>query len=669
MNVLFTKQQAHDEIECIFRELLPQNGMAQRPEQIRLCHSMLDAMLDGSIALCDAGTGIGKTFAYLVAGIMLEKYRAAEGDTHRPVLISTSSIALQNAIQNEYLPFLSSVLLTHGLIDRPIQAVIRKGKSHYACDMRLDRRIRQVTLSNKNPKARHALLSAKQVLDLDKLSGMSGYDRERVCVPQHCACGKEDCRYRRFLEECRNGQYTIQICNHNLLLADMIHRSQQKRPILRDSAVYIIDEAHKLPETARQMFGVTLAADDLTDLVRRLRTERFVLAAELLADSAQPLLDKLSTPVEEGEDFEAYRALLESPHHILFTSEPTEEGTVALSTAIAQVNMEYAAKLDELQAGDYDEIIVDGAPPDWREVVAVFAVRTAGADDGVDVVTLDGDRIGRLKAVFWDMTELSSEVESIEHSDSDPNDGVDDSWTETILTITITAKAVDDMRTQYAFTAQQNNTLDELLENLGLLGGLIENLSVTEADAKALLAALPEDLSAERREVLKAACSLVGKVNYFWGGKSLVLGWDSRWGTTMKVTAEGSSTTGTYRPYGLDCSGFVDWVFYNATDGSYVIGHGGGAATQHAYCTDISWNEAIPGDLVFYDDDEHIGIVGGWDENGDLLIIHCANGYNNVVITGLEGFTSIGRPNYYTECRTAPQPGRGSAYLKRKERL
>ena len=341
--------------------------------------------------------------------------------------------------------------------------------------------------------------------------------------------------------------------------------------------------------------------------------------------------------------------LVASPFGILFTSEPTEEGAVALSTAIAQVNMEYAAKLDELQAGDYDEIIVDGAPPDWREVVAVFAVKTAGADDGVDVVTLDADRIDRLKAVFWDMTELSSEVESIEHSDSDPNDGVDDSWTETILTIIITAKTADAMRMQYAFTAQQNNTLDELLENLGLLGGLIENLSVTEADAKALLAALPEALSAERREVLKAACSLVGKVNYFWGGKSLTLGWDSRWGTTMKVTAEGSSTTGTYRPYGLDCSGFVDWVFYNATDGRYVIGHGGGAATQHIYCTSITWNEAIPGDLVFYDDDEHVGIVGGCDENGDLLIIHCASGYNNVVITGPEGFTSIGRPNYYTE--------------------
>jgi hypothetical protein len=65
----------------------------------------------------------------------------------------------------------------------------------------------------------------------------------------------------------------------------------------------------------------------------------------------------------------------------------------------------------------------------------------------------------------------------------------------------------------------------------------------------------------------------VGKVNYFWGGKSLVLGWDSRWGTSMKVTAAGSSTTGTYRPYGLDCSGFVDWVFYNVSGGAYIVGH------------------------------------------------------------------------------------------------
>ena len=65
--------------------------------------------------------------------------------------------------------------------------------------------------------------------------------------------------------------------------------------------------------------------------------------------------------------------------------------------------------------------------------------------------------------------------------------------------------------------------------------------------------------------------------------------------------------------------------------------------------TPISWNEAQPGDLVFYPGDEHVGIVGGRDESGNLLIIHCAFSQNNVVITGLEGFTSVGRPLYYGE--------------------
>ena len=69
--ILFTpenRQNAHNDIDHIFKDLLPAQGMAERPEQAALSHRMLDAMLDGSIALCDAGTGIGKTYAYLVAG-------------------------------------------------------------------------------------------------------------------------------------------------------------------------------------------------------------------------------------------------------------------------------------------------------------------------------------------------------------------------------------------------------------------------------------------------------------------------------------------------------------------------------------------------------------------------------------------------------------------------
>ena len=66
---------------------------------------------------------------------------------------------------------------------------------------------------------------------------------------------------------------------------------------------------------------------------------------------------------------------------------------------------------------------------------------------------------------------------------------------------------------------------------------------------------LPDDLSMERRMVVTYALALVDKVDYFWGGKSLVLGWDDRWGELTEVTAEGSDSTGTEQPYGLDCSG------------------------------------------------------------------------------------------------------------------
>ena len=201
----------------------------------------------------------------------------------------------------------------------------------------------------------------------------------------------------------------------------------------------------------------------------------------------------------------------------------------------------------------------------------------------------------------------------------------------------------------YAFTRYQNDALDELLADRVALASLASSLTITNADAAEVLQNLPDDLSPERRAVVQNALTLYGKVSYFWGGKSLVLGWDSRWGQLRQVTAAGSSTTGTYRPYGLDCSGFVDWAFYNATGGSYIIGHGGGATMQHGYCTDISWQDAQPGDLVFYPDNSHVGIICGRDETGKLLVIHCASGANNVVITGTSGFVSVARPEYYGE--------------------
>ncbi len=340
-------------------------------------------------------------------------------------------------------------------------------------------------------------------------------------------------------------------------------------------------------------------------------------------------------------------AIVASPFGILFSNESREAGVVPIFAAVAQVNYDFNAELEALQtAEDYDSISVTGQPADWVEVLAVFAVKVAGADaDAADVATMDADRIARLKAVFWDMTAIKTEVKTINH----PGSGDCDGWTERKLYITIAAKTAGEMKTEYHFNRNQIAALDELLEQRDLLRELIEDVYSVSGDTAALLRDLPEYLSPEREAVVRTACSLVGKVNYFWGGKSLVIGWDARWGELRQVTAAGSSTTGTYRPYGLDCSGFVDWVFYNQSGGSYVIGHGGGATMQHSHCTDISWADAQPGDLVFYPDNSHVGIIGGRDANGELLVIHCASGYTNVVITGASGFTSIGRPVCYTE--------------------
>lgn len=311
------RQNAHNEIDHIFKDLLPARDMAERPEQVALSHLMLNAMLDGSIALCDAGTGIGKTFAYLVAGTVFHHFRAINGFPFQPVLISTSSIALQNAVQREYLLLLSAVLMADGLIARPLRSVIRKGKSHYVCDERLKHRLEQVDRAKKNRAAAEALLSLREWLDADEAVHLSGYDRERICVPEVCDCQRDSCRYRIFLAACDADHLPFQICNHNLLLADATHRNMGRRPILPDSCAAIVDEAHKLPEAARQMFGTKLEASDIQALIRSLRKEKYLLASESLADMAGPLLKKMALPFDADRPFSQFARLLVGPERAL----------------------------------------------------------------------------------------------------------------------------------------------------------------------------------------------------------------------------------------------------------------------------------------------------------------------------------------------------------------
>lgn len=159
-----TTEQAYEEVERIFRTILPERGLTVREEQIALCHAMLDSLLHNTVCLCDAGVGIGKTYAYLVACILARKYSLR---FRQPLVISTSSVALQEAIIREYLPFLSNVLLSGGIINEPLSAYLRKGKERFVCDERLAKRLKAVTGTKKNAEQLAALRSLMLRYDLD----------------------------------------------------------------------------------------------------------------------------------------------------------------------------------------------------------------------------------------------------------------------------------------------------------------------------------------------------------------------------------------------------------------------------------------------------------------------------------------------------------------------
>lgn len=283
------QKRAHQEVEKIFRVLLPEQGLAVREEQIRLCHEMLDTLLGEKIALCDAGVGIGKTYAYLVACVLMRKYsilmeRNSLPKQH-PVVVSTSSIALQKAILSEYVPFLSRVLVEQGIIQTPLRAMVRKGKEHFVCDNRLEQRIEAIRHKQKNVAQKEALLSLRKHYDMDTVKDLSGFDRRLVCVPKFCPreCpGRQMCRYQRYLEESKKQDVFLQICNHNYLLADAFHRREEYKPLLADYRALVVDEAHKLPEAARQMFGKNLCMDDIREIAYYLEREHQNVEARTL---------------------------------------------------------------------------------------------------------------------------------------------------------------------------------------------------------------------------------------------------------------------------------------------------------------------------------------------------------------------------------------------------
>lgn len=201
--------------------------------------------------------------------------------------------------------------------------------------------------------------------------------------------------------------------------------------------------------------------------------------------------------------------------------------------------------------------------------------------------------------------------------------------------VIIDAFGIDEDATYDQFGITYAEAIDNMAKALKMtLYGAASSGEVVElTDAELIAFVERQNCNATRKYILSTGLSLVGKVPYFWGGKSGP-GWNEEWNTPKVVTAEGSSSTGTIRPYGLDCSGFTTWV-YNTALGVNI---GAGTSGQYPNTVAISEAELEPGDLGFLAESDgsgwnHVLMFAGYSETGERMWVHCSSGSGVILNT------------------------------------
>ena len=231
--------------------------------------------------------------------------------------------------------------------------------------------------------------------------------------------------------------------------------------------------------------------------------------------------------------------------------------------------------------------------------------------------------------------------------------------TETVVYLECTIHPFDQDVVLYAFgidpDAPYDNfgiTYGEAISNMatalqktlyGAQGGSQGGESVPLTDEELIAFVERQNCNETRKHILSTALSLVGKVPYFWGGKSDA-GWNDEWNTPKVVTATGSSATGTILPYGLDCSGYTDWVFKTAMGVSIKAGSWNQWDNSYA----ITEAELLPGDLGFMAVPgtvpvNHVLIYAGENEDGAHMWVHCTSG-SGVVLNSPDYVSYYRRP-------------------------
>ena len=264
-------------IDSIFRVVLPNNGYNIREEQISLAKKMYIGFTEKQVALCEAEVGTGKTLSYLVAAIVAKHHNRLTYGQNLPITITTSSIELQKALVEREIPNLSKMLLDYYIIEKPLTAVLRKGKEHYFCQYRYEDFLKNI---RKYPEKYGSTIEImEQVgklrngIDLDKYR-ISGAIKSRICIKGSCAgCSqKKTCAYNEFASQMYNlPDLDFQVTNHNMYLMSQKTKTDDHPPLLRESCFVVVDEAHKFKEAAEDTFGERISEKDILRYVNSVK--------------------------------------------------------------------------------------------------------------------------------------------------------------------------------------------------------------------------------------------------------------------------------------------------------------------------------------------------------------------------------------------------------------
>lgn len=276
-----------------------------------------------------------------------------------------------------------------------------------------------------------------------------------------------------------------------------------------------------------------------------------------------------------------------------------------------------------------------------RDILAIYAVMRGETDGFPYGVTVDSaDDAELLGSVYWAANRVTASSSGGLKTE--------------LLSLPETGKSLG-LSDEEIARAQDLSDTDAGVGVGTMLEGAISS-KLTNDELLSIDARIPDGVSYGRRAVLEAALSLEGKVDYFWGGKSRAIGWNDSWGSPGIVASMGSAATGSIKPIGLDCSGFVEWAFVNAAGDPAAARYiGTGTSEQIGNSYPVKWNEVKPGDLLFLAGTNagalnHVGIVLSVNDDGTPReVVHCSGSAGNVVVTGPNVFTIARRPYVYGE--------------------